>query len=105
MFILPLATNDHKNDLLVVVLDSAGMARMRQADPAQVHLRTCGQLLVNPTVMICLEEDQAALEPVLRSRNVQAILQYLNRGWRFRPEAGDNDDPPQPFPPAGEDRP
>jgi hypothetical protein len=39
MIILPIETEGHEQDALVIVLDADGFARMKEADPAEVVLR------------------------------------------------------------------
>jgi hypothetical protein len=97
MLALPIETPGHKHDMLILILDGDNIARMRAADPAELALRDCGKHLVNPTVLLCLEEDQRALTPLLHAGDLQAIIRYLKRGWQFRPDRGDHDRGPEPL--------
>jgi len=102
MLILPLETQDHKQDVVVVILEPANLARMREGDPAEVKLRQvreAGKHLVEPTILLCYEEDTAALTRLVQGGDLRAMLKYLHRGWKFRLEAGDHDRGPEPYQP------
>lgn len=90
MLILPIETEDHSHDALIIVLEKDNLDRMKQADPAEVDLRKSGKTLVNPVVMVCYEEEQAKLTMVHQG-NLEAIIKHLQRGWRFSPDKGDHD--------------
>lgn len=97
MLMLPIETPGHIADALVVILDDANIERMRAADPAEVPLRKSGFNLVNPTVLVCHEKPTPELTRLLNSKDVSAIISYLQRGWKFRPEKGDHDRGPERF--------
>lgn len=97
MIILPIETADHEHDAIIVVLDPANIERMKMADPAEVVLQQIGKQLVNPTIMICLERPSKEWTRILQSGDLKAIIKFLQRGWKFRPDKGDHDRGPERF--------
>lgn len=95
MLLVPIETPGHLADAVLVVLTDDSLARMREADPAEVILRQTGRTLVNPTVLICHEKDSPELARLLQGRDVPAIIAHLQRGRKFRPEKGDHDRGPE----------
>ena len=91
MILLPIESPDHSEDALIVVLEADNLERLKQADPAEIHLRQTGKRLVNPSVLICYEAESPELTAVLQSGNLKKIIAHLQRGWKFRPEKGDHD--------------
>jgi hypothetical protein len=69
---------------------------MREADPVEIDLRKLAEYrLVNPVLLICLEEESAALDRLIHAGDIRAIVKHLRRGWTFRPERGDHDRGPE----------
>lgn len=95
MLVLPIETEHHEADVLVVVLGAGNLARMRAGDPPEVKLREVAPHLVHPTVVICFEEQQAELMRLLNAGDVRGALAHLSRGWQYRPDRGDHDAGPQ----------
>lgn len=95
MMILPIETEGHTHDALIIILGPDNLERMKVADPAEVVLRKTGKRLVNPTVQVCYEEDQTALTRLLHGGDLGAILKHLTRGFEFRPAKGDHDRGPE----------
>jgi hypothetical protein len=95
MLMIPIETEGHDRDVLVLVLGKTNLERLKLADPAEAVLQQCGQQLLNPTVMVCYEEDEAALMQVANRGDLQALIKYLQRGWKFRQELGDHDRGPE----------
>ncbi len=98
MIILPIQSKGHLNDLLVVVFGPQNLERMKKGDPAEVKLKDIkrsGKDLMNPTIIICYEEDQTKLMQLVNSKNIQQILEYLSRGFEYRPDLGDHDRGPE----------
>jgi hypothetical protein len=93
MLILPIETTDHKEDALVIVLGPDNIERMQEADPCEVF--GYPHTLVKPKVMVCFEKPSPEWNTVLHSGNLQQILKYLTRGFKFRPELGDHDRGPE----------
>jgi hypothetical protein len=96
MIVLPIETRCHKDDVLIIVLDGTSVERMKRADPAEVNVRGAANL-VNPRVLVCLEEPSAEFMCLVNGRDVRAILRHLSRGFEFRPDLGDHDDGPKPI--------
>lgn len=98
MLIFPIQTENHASDMLLIVLDPANLERMKAADPAEVQmaqLRKAGHLLLQPIIHICYEENTPEWRKLVQSGDIKAILRFLGRGWKFRPEAGDHDRGPE----------
>ena len=97
MLLLPVETPGHIADAVIVVLNDDSLARMAEADPAEVILRQTGRSLVNPTILICHEKQSPELTRLLNGGDVKAIIAHLQRGWQFRPDRGDHDRGPEPL--------
>lgn len=95
MIILPIESDDHEHDALIVILHDDSLERMTKADPAEIVLRQTGKKLVNPTILICHEKDSPKLTQLLNSGDLYAIVKHLQRGWKFQPERGDHDRGPE----------
>lgn len=98
MLILPIITQGHRRDALIVILGPDNLERMKGGDPAEVKLtdlRRVGKGLVDPAIMLCYEEPTAALNRLIQAGDLKALIKHLQRGWKFRPEAGDHDRGPQ----------
>lgn len=98
MLILPIQSKGHLNDLLVIVFDQGDIERMRKGDPAQIKMldiKRVGKDLMNPTVIVCYEQDQTKLTQLINKGDIVAVLEYLQRGFEFRPDLGDHDRGPE----------
>jgi hypothetical protein len=97
MLLIPIETEGHTHDAVIVVLGGANVERMREADPVEIRLRESGRNLVNPAILICYEDSSPELARLLAGRDVRAIIRHLQRGWKFRPQEGDHDRGPEPL--------
>lgn len=95
MFMIPIETVDHVEDAVVVILDPGTVERMKVGDPAEAVLRDAPTNLVNPTILICLEEPGPEFDRVMASGDLKKVLEYLRRGFQFRPDLGDHDRGPE----------
>jgi len=98
MIIVPIQSKDHRRDLLVVILGPDNLERMRRGDPAEVKLadiRKAGKELRDPAIEICYEEPDSPVFRLLQAGDLAGALQYLGRGWEFRPDRGDHDRGPE----------
>lgn len=81
---------------LFVVLENDNIERMKEADPAQITFPLQGfedkRLKMMLLVHVSEEEKQHVLR-LMQDGKPGEILQYLSRGFVFRPEAGDHDGP------------
>jgi|SRR5215831_8102015 len=94
MLLLPVETRNHKHDVLIVIIQPDNLARMREGDPAEVILkdiRQAGKNLLDPLILLCYEENSPVLQRLIQGGDIKAISKHLQRGWQFRPEAGDHD--------------
>jgi hypothetical protein len=97
MIVIPIVTQSHTNDALLVVIDALNLERMKAADPAEVTLNGREHYLVNPRVLICYEEITPEFKAIIDTRDLDKIIAHLRRGFTFRPDLGDHDLGPQPL--------
>ena len=95
MIMIPIETDLHRKDALIIVLGADNLEHMKAADPAEIDIRGSGKRLVNPIVLLCYEESSPALNRLVQGGNVDALIKYLQRGWAFRPDKGDHDRGPE----------
>lgn len=86
---------------LMFVLEQDSIDRIKEYDPAQINL----QDLTEPFRSMKLDEihitfgnkeDMAfVMSQEQGVEGLKKVLQHLTRGWKFRPELGDNDSGPQ----------
>jgi len=95
MILIPIKSEDHKHDMLIVILNKANVDRMKVSDPAEIQLSQLKIPLVLPTIMIAYEDSSPEFSRIVQGGNVRKIIEFLQRGWEFKPEKGDNDNGPQ----------
>ena len=81
-----------------VILESENLTLMSANDPAQLNmwkfplpysrLTLCNVIVATPTA-----EDTTKAIGMIRGGQPKQALEYLSRGFKFKPEAGDNDLP------------
>lgn len=96
---IPMQVSDTEY-ILVVALSSDSLDRVRNYDPCELPLHRMGDpfnRLKCREVHITHYTEEDSLE-VLRLVNVEhnskAAIRLLTRGWKYRPDMGDNDLPP-----------
>ena len=92
---IPVESDGHTKDALIVVLGPDNLERMKKADPAEFALATSGYNLVNPIILLCYEEQTPELMTLLQSGDLEKIVKHLRRGFEFRPDKGDHDRGPE----------
>ncbi len=95
MLLVPIQTQNHANDAVIIVLDQNSIDRMAKFDPAEILLSQTGKKLVSPKILICFEKDEAALSKFIHKADIKGLIKYLQRGWKFHPELGDHDRGPE----------
>lgn len=97
MQLIPITISVLEYDIWAV-LDDGNMDRLRAYDPAEVVL----DKLPEPwrsmrlrSIQICYAKpsDMAEVARRLEAKDVRGALKFLSRGWTYRPEAGDHDEP------------
>ena len=88
---------DESSYNVFLVLEEANIERMRVYDPAQFDFAKLPQEWQAKRVNLVLigyatSEELATLHGVIAREGLGAALQMLSRGFRYRPEAGDNDE-------------
>lgn len=85
---------------LMIVLQDGNIERLREHDPVEVPLtmlgpKFAGLQLRDVTVTYATDEDIREVERLGQQGDIRDALRYLTRGFRFRPDRGDHDDPPK----------
>jgi hypothetical protein len=83
----------------MIILQDGNIERMRAYDPVEVPLSMlpsnyAGLRLKDVTVTYATDEDIKEMERLAQQGEIRDALRYLTRGFRFRPDRGDHDDPP-----------
>lgn len=99
MLMIPFQINAEEFSVFVI-LEPENTRRMRDNDPAQINLwkmpapysalRLRDVILATPT-----PQDAAKAMRMADAGNVQAAMEYLSRGFKFKPKEGDDDLPYQ----------
>lgn len=102
MIVLPVESSGNAQDSLLVILGDDNVGRMKKADPVQIDLKQLGRTLVNPTLCIAYEnlwrgEPTGVLKGLIETDNLPGIAEFITRGFKYKPEAGDHDRGPQPL--------
>jgi hypothetical protein len=98
MLTLPIETENHLHDMIVIILTPDNLERMKKADPGKLDLSNihrAGYNLHEPTIMLCYEEPTPEFNRLMHLADIHALLKYLLRGWKFQPEKGDHDRGPE----------
>jgi hypothetical protein len=88
MIALPIASKDHLNDMLVIVLARDDFERIKSADPMQVswtHMQaSLGIKIYEPTIVVCYENESGMfkLMKFLDKKDIIGALKYLQRGMK-----------------------
>lgn len=102
MFVIPFQVSETEYSVFVGI-DDEGLSRMKEYDPAELVLSKLPleklhlQDLKLKDVLFgyCSESDaQHVMKLMTEANSSRPGLQYLTRGWKFRPEMGDHDGPP-----------
>lgn len=86
MLMIPVETVNHDRDFVLVIMDKSSVDRMLEHDPAEIELSRGGGHLVNPRILLCYEEDPGKLNKFMHIKDLTGMLDYLQRGWKFRRE-------------------
>jgi hypothetical protein len=100
MIVLPVETTGNAHDSLLIVLGDDNIGRMKKADPVQIELKQLGRTLVNPTLCIAYEnlwkgEPTGVLKGLIETGDLSSIAEFVTRGFKYKPEAGDHDRGPE----------
>jgi hypothetical protein len=97
MLVIPFALSDREYSIFVL-LGPENLDRIKAYDPAEVSIpkmaaseTTRGRTLRDVIIGYATDAEAAAiLKP---GADVGAVLRHLSRGFRYRPDRGDSDDP------------
>ena len=93
MLVVPVKRANGRDEV-IIVLDKTNIERMKEADP--VILEQLGPyVLFNPKVTICYEDQSPELTRLVHGRDLNGLVEFLTRGFKFRPERGDHDRGPE----------
>jgi hypothetical protein len=93
---LPFRINDTEYSLFVVFEDE-NIERIREQDPAEVHLPLLGDRwykelrLRDVIITYANAEDLKTFHDLCMQDKAREAMQFLCRGFRYRPDRGDND--------------
>lgn len=94
MMTLPLRISETEIDVFVILEDD-NIERIRKYDPAEIVRKNTGQFanlaIRNVVIMYASKADIATIMPMFENGNPRQALQYLSRGWKYRPDSGDHD--------------
>lgn len=98
MIILPFQIDAEQYSVLMA-LDDDGLARIKRYDPAELTVTSLGSpwtslRLKDVLVTYCNAQDLDHVQRLIALGTPRKALRYLSRGWEFRPDLGDSDDPP-----------
>lgn len=97
MLTIPTQINDKEFSLLIILQDE-NVERIKQYDPAEIVLTKLGGkfrglTLKDIVIMYATEGEIKQVTEMFRQGNAADALKLLSRGFAFRPDLGDNDDP------------
>lgn len=99
MTLLPLQV-DARHYVLYIGFDDGEFDRLRAYDPGELYLEKLGEPwtrleLQRIFIGYCNAADLLEVQRLTQPPNPRprAAIQYLMRGWRYRPEVGDHDGP------------
>jgi len=97
MHCIPAIVSEHDYDLFVILQDD-NIARIKTYDPAEILTASFPQShqarkIRNVVIMYATEKEVAKVIAMCEAGDLNNALKYLSRGWVFRPECGDNNDP------------
>lgn len=100
MMALPLPISEREFDLLVV-LEQENLDRMRAHDPGEVIKSSMGgpwaAMQMRNVILAYLPPEERTQFLELMAEDVNAAVQWLSRGYRWRPEAGDSEEHYKPW--------
>lgn len=101
MLVIPFRISE-KQYSIFVVLEEENMERLRAYDPAEVivpqveeRMSFSGGKLKDVVIGYATAKDMDVLKTFFEQNKIREALQYLSRGWRYRPDAGDHDRGPE----------
>lgn len=98
MMAIPLPVSDREFDMMIVLLPD-NLDRMQQHDPAEVvkeHLGSPWTEMQIRNIMVAYatqEEGKELIKRVQADPDPAGVWEWLTRGFRYRPEAGDSNEP------------
>lgn len=80
--------------VLIIVLTRENLDRMREADPFDLKTRDLGAILIgwkakDLDIVIAYEEDESFIGECQKTGDIKALIGWIERGRRHRPEQGD----------------
>lgn len=86
MVVIPINTDTETH--LILIIESDNLKRMKTADPITLHCKQSGGLLDikhpnNYRMTVAYEEDQEELYRLAKTKDIKALEDYVNRGYKF----------------------
>jgi len=96
MIVIPLVCGEAEMDICIV-LEDENLQRIRAYDPAEVVRSAMGpwadHAIRNVIVTYATPADMVTVNILMEQQSIGAAMQYLARGFRYRPDRGDTDQP------------
>lgn len=85
--------------IFIIALPQESLDRLKQHDPAQLPVYKMGEpfnkLRIREIhIAYYDEQDDQKIRRLVAEYDIKGAIKVLTRGWKFRPELGDNDLPP-----------
>jgi hypothetical protein len=95
MMALPVIVNERCYDLFIILQDD-NIERMKAYDPAELITANFAERFTDRNIrtivmMYGTKADISRFTTMCQAGDVRGALRYLARGFKFRPEAGDED--------------
>jgi hypothetical protein len=99
VYIIPFQVSETEYSVFLV-LNDGNIDRIKAYDPAEFAPEKVGKefypfKLKNIVVGYCTDEEERELKTLRDYRAVQTFLRRLSRGFKYKPESGDSDEPYQ----------
>lgn len=96
MLTIPVTIPDEDAYVLFVILAQGNIDRIKAYDPAEIHFDAMPiefNRLDLKAVHIMYASDDEIKEIMDNPNDVPKLIKKLARGWQYRPDLGDNDEP------------
>jgi len=95
MFVIPVRISATQYSLAIVLQDD-NITRIKAYDPAELSIRKMGApwntlSLKDIMILYATAEEEKRTFALMEAGDVRGALRLLSRGFKFRPDAGDQD--------------
>ena len=96
--LIPFQVGERSFSLFVILVEES-IQRIKEYDPAEITLQKMGppwnrMVIKDVIIAYATPAELIRIDALMKEQrySVQSILKYLSRGWKFKPEVGDNDE-------------